>query len=144
MSTPDPYELVGEHFPLDGPYSPDMLAAALGAASGLVRYSNHATLSAKSGALPSPADGYSAVGALSGLVGGLPQLLEQLSAWASGLADDLGLRPREDRAAARVTADDAAHSLHLATVAARALYEEIGRAQQKLSHLYTTTGLTYR
>jgi hypothetical protein len=136
--TPDPYALVAEGWPADGPHTPERLAAAMAVLSGLVRYANHATRAGRT-AVGSAPEGYAALANLVGAAGALNQLCRQLGTWCHELADDPTLRHDAHSGiseAGERAAMSAARSLVLASAAADDLYQSLSAAQQQLSHLY--------
>lgn len=76
----------------DAPQRPELTVAAGEQVADLVRYLNHATRPG-AGGLEYPADAYALLGSLSAAIGGLPQLLGQLSRFLTRLHAD---RLRDD------------------------------------------------
>ncbi len=87
---------VADLYPLDGPHTAEQVVAAARDLDGLVRYLNPAT---RSYVLDNPADLHTVIGALTGAVTKLPQLVEQFAGhadryvMASGLYDHGGGNP---------------------------------------------------
>lgn len=134
----DAHELVGHHWPLDGPYGPELAEAAAVAAAALVRYLNHATGPGATSALPFASHGYALAGSLRAAADGHTQLLGQLADWAGRLAADPTLRhaqhrdvPERAREAARAASD----ALWAARVHADCLGARLAVAQSALTWL---------
>ena len=140
-TTPDPDEVVEQHWPYDGPYSPEQLASALDAVAELVRYSSNASFPPRRlGLAP---EVYRTTGGLVGAAGGLPQLLSQLASWAHELAEDGSVRhdqyrgdPDTSGQVAAETAGGVEDSLIRARELASELETVLSQARQDLSHLY--------
>lgn len=130
---PDPYMIVEEFWPYDGPHRNADAASLLVAR--LVRYMNNATQPGYSGVPNAPTLGR-IVGNLSATAYALDQLTDQLAIAADRLADDPTLyddqRPREQGG---VTALDLAASLREARIAVRLLVVKIDRANALGSRL---------
>jgi len=113
-------EVVGAHWPLDGPHSPEGIESAAVALAELVRYLNRATRPQHELLTEAPH--------VAGLLGSLAtaahrerQLCRQLSVSARGLADDPTVRHDLCR-------DDAEPSRRMAATAARNAAAELGFA----------------
>lgn len=117
--TPDPDEIVAKHWPLNR-RSHDHLRTAIATAAELVRYANHVTLDNPDTTLEYAGELYAVIGAVSGLVGGLPQLLRQLAARADKLAADPTLRSGQG--------DDPAVKVLAAAEALRKAEENVARS----------------
>lgn len=138
---PDPYELIGAQWPVDGPHSPDRLAAACQALAELVRYANHATASPGSAALRSAPEVYPAVRGLAEVSAGLVQLARQLSGFCAGLAVDPTLRHELDNGtdsggSAPAAAQAGAEHLLRAAVRTDRVAESLRAATEVLGQLY--------
>lgn len=137
---PDGTQIVAQHFPYDGPHSPQRTEAALEAVSVLVRYVNNATHTpAGIGMAPQV---YNALSQLSGAAGGLPQLCEQLSSWARDTIADDTVRHDEHRDdpdrgehAGQEAAGRAHEYLRQASIAATLLRDTLTQAHTELAHL---------
>jgi uncharacterized protein (DUF885 family) len=103
----DPYDVVEQHWPYDGPYSPEQTAAAATVVGRLGRYLNNATQ--KRDALPYANVAHNVLSGVGAAVFGLDQLVEQLAAFAERQADDSTLYDdRYDRSPAMTALDLAA------------------------------------
>lgn len=131
-------DVVDQHWPFDGPHSAKRTTDALDAVARLVRYLDNATSSPDG--LGSAQETYNALGGLSDTAGRLPQLLQQLSAWANELATDTSLGhdafKAEGSKPAAETATRAATQLDEAVGHTNRLYESLNGAREHLSHLY--------
>lgn len=129
----DPYAIVGEHWPYDGPYDPETTVAAATAIERLVRYLNNATQ--ERSALPYAATAGSVLSGVSSAVFGLEQLTRQLAEFLERQADDPTLYDdRRDRSGA-ATALDAVLELEELKPAVTALAGRLQRAASIVSHL---------
>ena len=131
--------MVGEYWPLHGPYSPEHAQAAVSAVAELVRYLNYATGQGADQALPYASHVYSVVGGLKAAAGWLEQTLRQLEHRATALGVDPTLghaQQRESRAAVVAEAAAAQDSLAAASGAVLALYEALNAAHSHLAWLY--------
>ena len=130
---PDPYEIVEEFWPYDGPHRNADAAAVLVAR--LVRYMNNATQPGYSGIPNAPTLGR-IVGSLAATAYALDQLSDQLAWAADRFADDPTLyddqRPREQGG---VTALDLAAVLREVRTTARLLAVKLDRANALGSRL---------
>ncbi|MGW5384007.1 hypothetical protein [Nocardia sp. NPDC003963] len=116
---------VAAHWPVDGPHSGDALGEAMLALQHLIRYANHATLDAPARAVPEPQDAATIVRRLGDMLGGLPQLCDQLAHRAERFAADPAL----------CAADTVAHAPGVqAAIAAEAL-RELAAATARLRDL---------
>jgi len=89
----DPETHAAQILPLDGPYTPAMLATAVGVMEELARRLNHATQWFNTSAsLPEPANVDQLVAGVETLVSRLPQLLAQLTRRLDDFAGDEELR----------------------------------------------------
>ena len=135
---PDAESVVGQFWPLHGPYSPERTAGAAATAAELVRYLNHATQSGPDG-VPAAATAYRTVGGLQAAAGGLAQTLSQLDRhvqlWSehAALYDDTA--GRDDQAAAAARAEAASAALDDAVLVARSLAHALARVHGELGHL---------
>lgn len=133
-------DVVGQHWPFDGPHSAKRTTDALEATSALVRYVNNAT-SGPDG-LGSAQDTYDALCELCGAVFGMEQLLRQLEQHCGQqLRDDESLRHDEHKSAGHLpaaeTADAAAARLaDAAQPALRNLASALEETRGHLAHLY--------
>lgn len=140
-AAPDGEAVVAEHWPYDGPHSPERLATALEAIAELVRYSNNASQHQHNlGFAPQV---WRTLDGMSAAAGGLPQLFSQFAAWTEELSRDSTVRhdawraePAMSHQVAEETAAEAATALRQAGVLARQLQEAVSAARQPLSHLY--------
>lgn len=134
---PDPESVVGQFWPLHGPYSPERTEGAAQTAAELVRYLNYATQSASDG-VPAAATAYRTVGGLQATAGGLEQTLSQLNRhvqrWSENavLYDDTAC---DDHAAAAARVDSASAALEDAVLVARSLTHALARVHRELGHL---------
>lgn len=133
--TPDPYDIVEQYWPYDGPHSDETVVSALQMAGLLIRYANNATQYKSS--LPWVATVYRAVGQLHGAVSGLDQLTSQLVTALENHADDPTLYDdrREAEHPAREVALTAAALLERSVEPIADLAKILGQAAQPLSHL---------
>lgn len=133
MSEIDPYGIVEQHWPYDGPYSDEHTAAAATALGRLVRYLNNATQ--KRDALTRPAVAGHVLADLDAAVYGLAQLTRQLRNFAERQADDPTLYDdRRDRSGAE-TALELAEELNQTLIAVATLAHRLGRASNIALHL---------
>lgn len=132
-SDQDVTDVIDEHFPYDGPHSPDTVIDALRGASALVRYANNATQYRH--ALPYGPTIHRAVGNVSAVVYGLDQLVGQLSDATMRVSSDPTMYDdRRDRPASG-TAADLADALDTLRAALEALAPMVDRAHSISSHL---------
>lgn len=130
----DAYELVERHFPFDGPHSDESVESAATAVGRLVRYLNNATYPYKKVVDCGPTL-YRVLSQVNSSVYGLRQLLEQLQATATELADDESMYDdRRDRPAAE-TVLGAEMALGEALTVLLALTAAIERATNLTCHL---------
>lgn len=134
-------EVVGAHWPMDGPYRPELIESAGVALAELVRYLNHATLPQNDVLTEAPH--------VAGLLGSLAtaasrkqQLCQQLSVAAHGLADDPTVRHDRcgddaelSRQMAATAATEAAGHLWEAIDVAEELAACLGRARSRVEWL---------
>jgi hypothetical protein len=92
---PHAHKIVEEHWPYDGPYSPEHVRQAAVAIERLGRYLNNAT--GKPGSLEDVTDVSELVGLLNGAVYGYGQLLDQLERFLDKRAQDTSARLYDDR-----------------------------------------------
>ena len=131
-------EIVGQYWPVHGPYSPGRVEVAASAIAELVRYLNYATGQGSVQALRYASHVYTVVGGLKAAAGGLDQTLRQLAARTAALSTDPTLghcQHPEDRHAAEADADRAGQSLDTARHAAAALADALNTAQSHLAWL---------
>jgi len=103
-------EVVGAHWPMDGPHTPERIEAAAVALAELVRYLNRATMPDK-GVLIEAAHGAGVLGALATAAHREGQLFRHLAAWARTVAGDPTVRHdlcRDDAERSRQTAASSA------------------------------------
>lgn len=146
MTIPDPETLVAQHWPLDGPYSPELLASALDTAAELIRYACRATVAGRrSTALRSAPELYTSIGHLVTVAARMGNLANRLADFTTfTLPADPDLRhdqystepPSMSRQMAIDTAFDAAVKLGLARDNAGDLARALGEAHEQLGHLY--------
>lgn len=133
MSEIDPYGIVEQHWPYDGPYSDEHTSAAATALGRLVRYLNNATQD-RAG-LPYAATTHRVLSATDAAVYGLAQLARQLRNFTERQADDPTLYDdRRDRPGAQ-TALELAEALNELLPAVAVLAHRLGRASHIASHL---------
>lgn len=124
--TTDGYQIVSEHWPYDGPYSPELTSGAAAAIERLVRYLNNAT-GKPSGALPFAATGGSVINNLGAAAHGLDQLLRQLEDFFERQAwDDPTLY--DDRRDPVYAASETAHAVVANLVTARRVAADVAKA----------------
>ncbi len=130
----DPYELVEQFWPYDGPYSDDLTTSAATTIGRLGRYLNNATQ--KADGLRYVAVVGRVLAELHGAVASYEQLLAQLARYLVREADtDPSVYDdRHDRPGA-LTADQVAADLHDAITAARALSAALAVPAQRAYHL---------
>ncbi|MEU8900696.1 hypothetical protein AB0C65_32865 [Nocardia sp. NPDC048505] len=134
--------IVHRHWPLDGPHSPDTVAAAGEAVAELNRYLARATRSGRE-VLPYAHDGYRLAGNLRAAATSQAQVHRQLGTWARSLTDDPGLGDDEhpgDREPAVEKARTAAVTFDLADRAMFEIDRLLDSAQAPLGHLYHEMG----
>ena len=125
-------EVVDRLWPYDGPHTPETVAAAARAVSGLVRYLNNAT---RQSAVPDAPSVHRVLAEVETAVFRLPQLLSQLQSAAERLVFNPTLYDdREDRVAAN-TAAELAENLRFACTDARVLGIQLNTAAQCSVHL---------
>ena len=131
-------EIIGQHWPLHGPYTPARAEVAAGTIAELVRYLNYATGQGSAHALRYASHVYTVVGGLKAAAGGLDQTLRQLATRTAELRTDPTLghcQHRDDRQTAQADAAAAGESLAAARRAAAALYDALNTAQALLAWL---------
>ncbi|GAA5128872.1 hypothetical protein [Haloechinothrix salitolerans] len=120
-------EVVGAHWPMDGPHTPERIEAAGVALEELARYLNHATMPRKSLLTDAPR-GAGLLGSLATAARRQVQLCRQLEAMAHRVAGDPTVRHDRDR-------DDAERSRLLAVSAAEEAEGELGFAAEFTAEL---------
>ncbi|MGW0245512.1 hypothetical protein ACWDYH_02620 [Nocardia goodfellowii] len=134
----DGAEIVGRHWPLDGPHTPESVAAAGGAVAELNRYLARATRTGRD-VLPYAHDGYRLTGNLRAAAISQAQVHGQLSSWARSLADDPGLGDDDHRGDRQQAVAKAVNAAATFSIANRAMFEIdrlLDSAQNPLGHLY--------
>lgn len=126
-------EIVGHHWPYDGPHGAAVTASAAVAVRQLVRYLSNATQHA-CGA-PYAATVGSVVASLRASVEGQAQLLDQLARRLQAVADDPRLSDAVNGADARRIALDGAAALHAAQQARVAYAQALATANTYTSRL---------
>lgn len=137
---PDGADVVQQHWPYDGPHSPERLADALDALSALVRYANNATTTPDGlGYAPQV---YTALGGFTEAMQRVPQLTGQLSSWAYRTVSDVTVRHDLHRGdsdrgehAGQQTAGTAYEYLREASIQAEMLGDTLAKARSELAHL---------
>jgi hypothetical protein len=128
--------IVGQYWPLHGPYDPEHTKRAGSVLSELVRYLNYATQHPE--ALPYAADIGDLVGTLQATAGSLRQTLEQLDGRCADLVKDPNLYDHSDRSNRSVAlnrAERAGDELIHAARRAAGLSKSLGEAHQALAFL---------
>lgn len=120
-------EVVGAHWPMDGPHTPERIEAAGVALEELARYLNHATLP-RTGVLADAPHGAGLLGSLAMAAHRERQLIGQLAAWAHRVAVDPTVRHDQG-------GDDAERSRPLAVSAAEEAEGELGFAAEFAAEL---------
>jgi len=133
-------DVVNEHWPYDGPHSPDSVREATVALSALVRYCKNATT--HSDGLGYAPQVYTTLGGLTETAERLPQLMSQLFRWAKLTETDATVRHDQHRAdadrgaaAGQHAASEAAELLHSASLQVGALADTLSRVRAELAHL---------
>lgn len=132
----DGADVVQQHWPYDGPHSPDTVAAATEALPALVRYLANATGPGNSATtLPYAPQTYRLLGELTDTVDRLDQLLDQLGQATDRHTNDPTLYDdRRDRSA-RSTTGGVRHHLEQAREAAAHLRGQLSAARSHAAHL---------
>ena len=130
----DPYELVEQHWPYDGPYSDELTVAAVLMIGRLGRYLNNAT--GKRDGLPDAAAAGRVLAELHAAIAGYEQLLRQLGRFLDREAIDNRTLydDRRDRPGA-VTAQAAAVRVRACVPSMRVVADVLGEAAGLASHL---------
>lgn len=138
IDLPDAETVVGEHWPLHGPYSIERTEAAGSVLAELVRYLNYATGQGVHDALPYAVTANNLLSRLSAAVGGLEQTFRQIIDRCETWSDDPTLydyTQRTDHDAAVARARSAIEALADAQSAASLLYNALSSASSNLSYL---------
>lgn len=132
---PDPYDIVEQYWPYDGPHNDETVLSALKMAGMLIRYANNATQYKHS--LSWASSVYRAVGSLHGAVTSLDQLTSQLVTALERQAKDPTLYDdrRQDAYPARDTALAAASLLVQSGGPIADLARVLDSVAEPLSHL---------
>lgn len=132
----DTRDLIEDHFPFDGPHTPDSVAAAASCVDDLTRYLANATWPYKQVTKRAPRL-RPVVAQLSNGLGHLPQVFQQIAAALDNIADDPSLF--DDRRSAAFpgadTARAAADELRLAAQQTELLRSRLSAAGSHLWHL---------
>jgi hypothetical protein len=134
---PDAEAVIGQHWPLYGPFDHDRSRTAAQLLAEVVRYLHHASAN-RAAALPYASSVYDVVGSLAGAAASLDQVLGQLSARCAELASDPTLYDHDQRgnhALAVERAEMAREQLAVAAQAAASLHAALGAAHNHLGHL---------
>jgi hypothetical protein len=135
---PDAETVVGQYWPLHGPYSDDRTRAAGSTLYELIRYLNYATGQGASNALPWANSVESVVSSLSSVAALMDQTLRQLAQRCQAITSDPKLydyTARDDHDTAVTRAEDAAAAVTEALRFAAGLHATLQGAASHLNYL---------